>query len=173
MHTRTHMPARVHTHTHTETHTHHTHTHAPHTHTQDALRKEVRGIGGLEHADYRAFRNERRVSESRGFIDGDLIETFLDFSPAVVQKVGLDLSPAVVRTWCVCAHVCVWVWVCACACHCVCLYQPRCCKDTKSYTFKVLALYSVFHYCSQFACLHCGVDFETDLSCNFMGLLEH
>lgn len=58
---------------------------------QDALRKVVRGVGGLDHADFRAFRNERKVSESRGFIDGDLVEAFLDLSPAHAEKVrGVD-----------------------------------------------------------------------------------
>jgi DNA damage-binding protein 1 len=66
----------------------HSHSHV-HTHTQDALRKVVRGVGGLEHAEFRAFRSERKVSESRGFVDGDLIETFLDLSPSDAEQVRI------------------------------------------------------------------------------------
>jgi len=63
-------------------------THTP-THTlKDALRKVVKGVGGLEHTDFRAFRSERRVTECRGFIDGDLVEAFLDLGVADASKVG-------------------------------------------------------------------------------------
>ena len=41
---------------------------------QDCLRGVIRGVGGLEHADFRAFHNERRSGEMRSFIDGDLVE---------------------------------------------------------------------------------------------------
>jgi len=50
---------------------------------QTALRKVVNGVGGLSHAEWRSFENERRTGsgraeEHRNFIDGDLIEQFLD-----------------------------------------------------------------------------------------------
>ncbi len=32
--------------------------------------------------------NERKVSEARGFVDGDLVEALLDLSPADARKVG-------------------------------------------------------------------------------------
>ena len=41
---------------------------------QDCLRGVIRGVGGLEHADFRAFANDRRQGEMRNFIDGDLVE---------------------------------------------------------------------------------------------------
>ena len=73
----------AHTHTHTHTHT------VLHTHAQDALRKVVKGVGGLDHTEWRAFSNERRTAEGpRGFVDGDLIETFLDLGAEDAQKVG-------------------------------------------------------------------------------------
>lgn len=40
----------------------------------------VSGVAGLTSSEWRKFCNERRVIDSRGFIDGDLIETFLDLS---------------------------------------------------------------------------------------------
>lgn len=50
---------------------------------QTALRKVVKGVGGLSHAEWRSFENERKVGtgrpeEQRCFVDGDLIEQFLD-----------------------------------------------------------------------------------------------
>uniref|UniRef100_A0A7S3QK85 DNA damage-binding protein 1 n=1 Tax=Dunaliella tertiolecta TaxID=3047 RepID=A0A7S3QK85_DUNTE len=61
---------------------------------QDALRKVIRGVGGLDHADFRAFRSERKVSESRGFVDGDLIESFLDLSAPHAEKVISLMGPS-------------------------------------------------------------------------------
>jgi DNA damage-binding protein 1 len=45
---------------------------------QTAMQKVVHGVGGLVHADFRSFDNDRRTQESRGFVDGDLVELFLD-----------------------------------------------------------------------------------------------
>jgi DNA damage-binding protein 1 len=41
---------------------------------QDCLRKVVKGVGGLDHAQWRSFQNEHSRAECRGFVDGDLIE---------------------------------------------------------------------------------------------------
>jgi DNA damage-binding protein 1 len=54
---------------------------------QGALQKVVRGVGGLEHAAWRAFRDERRSEAARGFIDGDLVEAFLDLSAEQAAQV--------------------------------------------------------------------------------------
>ncbi|GIL77367.1 hypothetical protein Vretimale_2808 [Volvox reticuliferus] len=48
---------------------------------QSALRTVVRGVGGLSHEAWCAFSNHRHTAEARGFVDGDLIETFLDLGP--------------------------------------------------------------------------------------------
>ncbi len=50
---------------------------------QSALRQVVQGVGGLSHEAWRAFANDRRTADAHGFIDGDLIETFLDLGPEV------------------------------------------------------------------------------------------
>ena len=34
----------------------------------------IRGVGGIEHAKFRAFANERRGGNMTNFVDGDLIE---------------------------------------------------------------------------------------------------
>jgi len=58
---------------------------------QDNLGKVIKGVGGLDHASWRSFSNERKVVPSRGFIDGDLIESFLELSrdrkEQVVKKI--------------------------------------------------------------------------------------
>lgn len=41
---------------------------------QSALRGVIKGVGGFDHAEWRAFRSERTTAEAKGFVDGDLIE---------------------------------------------------------------------------------------------------
>jgi DNA damage-binding protein 1 len=48
---------------------------------QQAMHTVVHGVGGLSWADWRGFRNERRVAEVRNFVDGDLIECVLVLRP--------------------------------------------------------------------------------------------
>jgi DNA damage-binding protein 1 len=55
------------------------------------MNKVVHGVGGLTHSQWRAFKSERRPltksSESRGFIDGDLVEMFLNLSREDMEQV--------------------------------------------------------------------------------------
>ncbi|KAH8557053.1 CPSF A subunit region-domain-containing protein [Umbelopsis sp. PMI_123] len=51
------------------------------------LTNVIHGIGGLKHQEFRTFYNEQRTGECRNFIDGDLIETFLDLNPDQMQLV--------------------------------------------------------------------------------------
>eukprot|EP00798_Chlamydomonas_sp_ICE-L_P003904 gene3904-13974_t len=55
---------------------------------QDAMRKVVRGVGGFDHTSWRSFCNERKASESKGFVDGDLLEQFLDLGAERMQQVA-------------------------------------------------------------------------------------
>ncbi|GFR42181.1 hypothetical protein Agub_g2921, partial [Astrephomene gubernaculifera] len=59
---------------------------------QSAMRQVVRGVGGLSHEPWRAFANDRRTTDSRGFVDGDLIETFLDLGPEDAARVAALMS---------------------------------------------------------------------------------
>lgn len=59
---------------------------------QQQLTKVVRGVGGFAHDQWRAFSNERKSVPSRGFIDGDLIERFLDLKPAQQAQVAQELA---------------------------------------------------------------------------------
>jgi DNA damage-binding protein 1 len=52
-----------------------------------ALSEVIKGVGELSHSEWRSFRNERVTKPCTGFIDGDLIEGFLDLSPSDTQKV--------------------------------------------------------------------------------------
>lgn len=47
---------------------------------QEAMRKVVKGVGGFEHSEWRSFVSPfaKPAMDSSGFIDGDLIEQFLD-----------------------------------------------------------------------------------------------
>lgn len=56
-------------------------------------RQVVKGVGGLDHATWRAFRDERRSEGVRNFIDGDLIEGFLDLAPAQAAAVVAAMGP--------------------------------------------------------------------------------
>lgn len=45
---------------------------------QAAMTKVVKGVGGFSHEEWRSFTNGRRTSPSSNFIDGDLVESYLD-----------------------------------------------------------------------------------------------
>ncbi|KAF5204922.1 Dna damage-binding protein, partial [Thalictrum thalictroides] len=47
---------------------------------QSHLVDVIKGVGGLGHEQWRAFNNEKKNSEAKNFLDGDLIESFLDLS---------------------------------------------------------------------------------------------
>ena len=61
---------------------------------QESLARVVQGVGGLSHAEWRSFSNERRTADATNFIDGDLIESFLDLPVDKMAEVvsGLDVS---------------------------------------------------------------------------------
>ncbi|KJE89467.1 UV-damaged DNA binding protein, variant [Capsaspora owczarzaki ATCC 30864] len=58
---------------------------------QAAMAKVIKGVGGLNHSAWRSFCNERRLTEAKGFIDGDLIECFLDLPRDKMQVVVTGL----------------------------------------------------------------------------------
>mmetsp|Transcript_40860 Transcript_40860/g.102896 ORF Transcript_40860/g.102896 Transcript_40860/m.102896 type:complete len:118 (-) Transcript_40860:209-562(-) len=61
---------------------------------QNRMREVIKGVGGFSHAEWRAFTNERRTSPMKNFIDGDLIECFLDLDADKMAEVvkGLDVT---------------------------------------------------------------------------------
>ena len=54
---------------------------------QRALVAIIKPVGGLGHQYFRAFQAERCNRPSRGFIDGDLVEIFLDLNRPTMEKV--------------------------------------------------------------------------------------
>ncbi|ESQ55276.1 hypothetical protein EUTSA_v10024273mg [Eutrema salsugineum] len=61
---------------------------------QTSLRKVIKGVGGLNHEQWRSFSNEKRTAEAKGFLDGDLIESFLDLSRSKMDEIskGMDVQ---------------------------------------------------------------------------------
>eukprot|EP00033_Pygsuia_biforma_P001101 GCRY01001253.1.p1 GENE.GCRY01001253.1~~GCRY01001253.1.p1 ORF type:complete len:1121 (+),score=337.54 GCRY01001253.1:198-3560(+) len=62
---------------------------------QQRMSKVVFGVGGLKHTEWRAFSNERKTKQASHFLDGDLIEKFLDLSLALQRRVVEDLGISV------------------------------------------------------------------------------
>ncbi|KAG0223154.1 DNA damage-binding protein 1a [Actinomortierella wolfii] len=56
-------------------------------HLEKNLTRVIRGIGGLDHGTWRAFRNKTKVLNSENFIDGDLVEMFLDLNQDDINAV--------------------------------------------------------------------------------------
>lgn len=54
---------------------------------QEALGQYVPSVGKIDHKTWRTFEVDDRTNDSRGFIDGDLIETYLDLP----KNVQIDL----------------------------------------------------------------------------------
>lgn len=52
---------------------------------QIALAKHVPSVGKIDHSTWRSFESDERTDTSNGFVDGDLIETYLDL-PKIVQN---------------------------------------------------------------------------------------
>ncbi|KAF9902706.1 DNA damage-binding protein 1a [Lobosporangium transversale] len=51
------------------------------------MARVIKGVGGLDHAAWRQFRSDTRTLPSTNFVDGDLIELFLDLSQDEINDV--------------------------------------------------------------------------------------
>jgi len=58
---------------------------------QLALAKHVPSVGKIDHGTWRSFESDERSDVSRGFVDGDLIETYLDLPKTIQQDLIKDL----------------------------------------------------------------------------------
>lgn len=58
---------------------------------QTKLNRVIKSVGKIDHEFWRAFQNERKTEPSFGFIDGDLIESFLDLSRDKMNEAINDL----------------------------------------------------------------------------------
>lgn len=59
---------------------------------QTAITKVVRGVGGFSHDEWRSFTNVRRTSPSSNFIDGDLLESYLDMPRDKQEEISRHIS---------------------------------------------------------------------------------
>ncbi len=61
---------------------------------QANLARVIKGVGGFSHSEWRTFNHERKASDASGFIDGDLIEGYLELSAdqKLVVVNGLDVT---------------------------------------------------------------------------------
>lgn len=61
---------------------------------QESMRKVIQGVGGLDHSAWRAFTNEQTFKSypAHNFLDGDLIEQFLELRQEGMQKVVSGLK---------------------------------------------------------------------------------
>ncbi|XP_028397691.1 DNA damage-binding protein 1-like [Dendronephthya gigantea] len=59
---------------------------------QAQMNKVIKSVGKIDHSFWRSFSTERKIEESRGFIDGDLIESFLDLPRAQMDEVASNLQ---------------------------------------------------------------------------------
>jgi len=56
-------------------------------HLQWALTRVIQGVGGLQHNLWRSYTSHRRQARARNFIDGDLVESFLDLPREKMDEV--------------------------------------------------------------------------------------
>ncbi|THU68691.1 hypothetical protein C4D60_Mb08t06530 [Musa balbisiana] len=59
---------------------------------QANLVKVIKGVGGLSHEQWRSFNNEKKTVDSRNFLDGDLIESFLDLSRSRMDEIASSMG---------------------------------------------------------------------------------
>ncbi|XP_071453607.1 DNA damage-binding protein 1 [Hetaerina americana] len=59
---------------------------------QDRLTQVIKSVGKVEHSQWRSFTTDIKTEPCEGFIDGDLIESFLDLSQDKMQEVAQGLQ---------------------------------------------------------------------------------
>lgn len=62
---------------------------------QSNLRKVIKGVGGLSHEQWRSFNNEKKTVDARNFLDGDLIESFLDLNRSKMDEISKAMNVSV------------------------------------------------------------------------------
>lgn len=53
----------------------------------------ISGVGGFDHESWRRFKDERHNYTATNFIDGDLVEAFLDLPPEKAREVVKSVWP--------------------------------------------------------------------------------
>jgi DNA damage-binding protein 1 len=55
----------------------------------------IKGVGGLSHEHWRSFNNEKKTVDARNFLDGDLIESFLDLNRSKMDEISKTMAASV------------------------------------------------------------------------------
>ncbi|XP_050465445.1 DNA damage-binding protein 1 [Cataglyphis hispanica] len=58
---------------------------------EDKLTSVIKSVGKIEHNFWRSFKTDLKIEQCEGFIDGDLIESFLDLSHEKMREVATGL----------------------------------------------------------------------------------
>lgn len=58
---------------------------------EERLTHTIKSVGKIEHTSWRSFRTEQKVEPCEGFIDGDLVESFLDLNREKMRECALGL----------------------------------------------------------------------------------
>lgn len=58
---------------------------------EDKLNSVIKSVGKVEHNFWRSFNTELKIEQCEGFIDGDLIESFLDLNHDKMAEVAMGL----------------------------------------------------------------------------------
>eukprot|EP01018_Ginkgo_biloba_P031082 Gb_27300 [translate_table: standard] len=56
------------------------------------LNKVIKGVGGLSHEQWRSFSSERKTTDAKNFLDGDLIESFLDLNRNRMEEIAAAMN---------------------------------------------------------------------------------
>lgn len=59
---------------------------------ESAMKKAFPAVVGINHQDWRDFNNGRRNTPQKNFIDGDLVETFLELDKEDIESVAVDVN---------------------------------------------------------------------------------
>ncbi|RXH98908.1 hypothetical protein DVH24_011233 [Malus domestica] len=62
---------------------------------QSNLRRVIKGVGGLSHEQWRSFSNEKKTVDAKNFLDGDLIESFLDLNRSKMDEISKQMRVSV------------------------------------------------------------------------------
>lgn len=61
---------------------------------EERLTHTIKSVGKIDHVTWRSFRTDQKVEACEGFIDGDLVESFLDLSREKMREcaAGIQVS---------------------------------------------------------------------------------
>lgn len=64
---------------------------------EERLSHTIKSVGKIEHSFWRSFHTEMKMEPCDGFIDGDLVESFLDLTRDKMKEVATGLQVRLIR----------------------------------------------------------------------------